>query len=667
MLERVSSKEIPQKIVAIIRYTRIVNWILLHTWPKTVIYGALCAFFILLMPLSGFSQSEGDIELTITANRLCVNSSEEFELSYTLTTSNLSLEEIEVIDLSYTSSIGAGQSLSGGYLLQDQATETFQVDFGILPPHQGEAIRFTLVITWRTSDGLILSKEENHFLAGCPSIPTDPVPTPEAAPVPTPQGNTPANRVPLPQRFPAIICDPAEINCTNSIPQLGVKFNAAQDPLNQPVICASDDPRQCIPNLPTFGLRFREAYADILAGECRVLADDVIALPEYHDALNRQADPAAAFMRPLYDSGVDFKKLVFENIILGIRNTKNARQTLQTIHTSYWKDHNEIVAKVLKKDLAGSDGIQQLNRLLDQWRQEVTGAQNGLNQSYTQMQEQRRAKFDPVADTAVSNAEESIAISCPEIPEPPDGGLEILLYEGTGTIPAVKEAYDNHLTARLTVYAQTQTQFAQLNAIQQLWQQQLYPALTAFDQGNPQALTQYSSQQGDLESETFQALFQLYYDHQKADETGDNIIRLDHWEVALDTPKEIATDCEKENVFNQPVETTQCESGDYPEFVIRGAPIPEKAKLGGIAPPDTSGLQNNAQINPQEVQGVICGGRPGDPQWANDCSCQCGEPVLCDGEVKFCEQCSNFGRHDIMVTSREECIADGAKHEDPFF
>ncbi|MEX1112318.1 MAG: hypothetical protein WEC84_02540 [Candidatus Andersenbacteria bacterium] len=117
-----------------------------------------------------------------------------------------------------------------------------------------------------------------------------------------------------------------------------------------------------------------------------------------------------------------------------------------------------------------------------------------------------------------------------------------------------------------------------------------------------------------------------------------------------------------------PVEITVCESNGYPEFVIRGAPEPVKARQGTIALPDTSDLDGTQTvINPQQVSGSACSGRPGDPWWAADCSCTCNSLLAVqEGRIVPCQGVKPITRGDIFVTSPQECAADTG-HADPFF
>lgn len=107
------------------------------------------------------------------------------------------------------------------------------------------------------------------------------------------------------------------------------------------------------------------------------------------------------------------------------------------------------------------------------------------------------------------------------------------------------------------------------------------------------------------------------------------------------------------------VEVTFCEVQTYPEGLVQQAPPPVR----DITIPDTSSLNgNDTQIDPGEILGEACRGLPGDPWWSEDCSCTCDEQCV-GTDVPSCYD-SNLGecvpivRHDIAITSVEECRQD---------
>lgn len=400
---------------------------------------------------------------------------------------------------------------------------------------------------------------------------------------------------------PAIICDPAEVGCVQILPKLGVNFQRAQAPGNQPQICSRHDERGCVPNKPQLGARFTEAIADIIPGDCRVLEDDIISTPEFQDALNRRSEPSAVYLQPLLEAGNDFRRLVLENSLLGIQHLARAKTRLQSLSE----------------------------------QADIAAALQDLERDYNDVQKQRREKFDPVAEEAIQKAIDSIQRACGG-----DQGNNIGVIRLREALPAVKAAHEETLNQRSQAYR---------NMIQLYFQQRGRPFDELFEQ-------------------TFAA-------HREEDERADDRTRLERWETALDAPKEAATACEAENVFAADVETTWCESNNYAQIIVEGAPAPAKAKQGLIAPPDLTNLIQqapNAIILDNEVRGAACGGGPGDPWWAADCSCQCGQVIPgAGGQIRTCQDPEGvnkqINRHDIFVTSQEECLADGTKHQDQFF
>ncbi|MBI3256059.1 MAG: hypothetical protein HYZ63_03755 [Candidatus Andersenbacteria bacterium] len=276
-------------------------------------------------------------------------------------------------------------------------------------------------------------------------------------------------------KLPAIICDPAETSCVPFLPQLGIRFGKNT---SKPFILNAPK--------PILGVRFYEAVADIVPGDCRVAADDIIETPEYHDALNRLYDPAAFYIQPLYESGLDFKQLVHEDNLLGITFTIQAQQKLQNAHLAMWREQVNIIKKVDNGDISGSKAREQLGSQLSRWQDQLTSTQQQLSGQYAQMQAKRRGKFDPVAQRAVENARTSMQRACNTNS---DGGLAPLL-------PQARQAYVQALNNRSGEFARMQRQFASLAPVTSLWQEQLFPALVAADQGNKQPLKNYLAQEG---------------------------------------------------------------------------------------------------------------------------------------------------------------------------
>ncbi len=449
---------------------------------------------------------------------------------------------------------------------------------------------------------------------------------------------------PLPDAQPFIICDPSEASCVPSRPAgLGLNFQNAKSPLES----------------PSLGPRFQEAIADIIPGECRVIPDDIIATPEYQDSLNRRAEVSAFYIRPLYNSGEDFKKLVQENVLLNMKNFSGFEDQLRVIYDRQWQKQSNALKKVANKELSTNDIRSQINDWVTNWSEETKAAQQSLAITYSQAQKSKKAKFDPLAQQALANAKQSVANACPR---KEDDGLEPLL-------PAVKKAYENSLTIQSQAFNHAQQIFLNPNSqdIPQSyrassWQNALNSALAAFDQGNKQPLDDYILSIPTKSQKGFQAIWDASYKkQQQGDEAANNQVRLNDWEKALDTPKAVATDCQKEKDFSYQVATTWCESGTYPERLLRGAPVPAKVKT--ITLPDTRSLNGkNTTIDSNSVLGQACSKEPGDPWWASDCSCECGDLVPRDGPDPEhpifvpCESARQITRHDYYVTTQAECL-----------
>lgn len=452
---------------------------------------------------------------------------------------------------------------------------------------------------------------------------------------------------PAPAKQPAIVCDPGEIGCAESLPSLGKLFeDAVNNPARAPTICSPNDPDGCSPNQPSLGPRFAEAVASLLPGECSTLEDAVLADPQFHDGLSRRADLAALFMRPLYDSGQDFSRLVLANELLGIKNTLYARSELSAIHTKHWQSHLGLLENVLRGALSTDTVRGQINRWFLDWIKETRQAQQDLQKRYATMEAAREAKFDPVAQVAITNAKTSLERACGALPLPPleqDAGLERLLL--TGPL-SVKQKYAASQQSRISEYQKTQALFVDLNNKifpesnrVATWQKELRDALDAFDQQNKQPLQEFVASIPIKDQVGFEAIWRhTYQAAAEADVAADELIRLNEWEIALDTPKKEAAECERDASLAARIEISWCESGIYPADYI----LPETQTyptVRGGHPPELIADGEKADIDVQRTVGVSCRGLPGDPFWAADCSCNCNQLVagVSDGNILFCQ------------------------------
>lgn len=457
---------------------------------------------------------------------------------------------------------------------------------------------------------------------------------------------------------PNIICEPAEIHCAPSKPdRVGPNFDKAQ-------YWNFDGAK------PDLGPRYKEAYADIKPGECSVVADDIIVQPPFQDALNRQAQIVDVWMRPLHDSGTDFGRIVIENEILNIKHKAQAKKNLLEKHLKLWLD----VAAKIDQILAGQINASQLQlgQLIEEARQKVLDEQKQLSKKYGENQDKKKDKFDPAAETAVNNAIQSICRACPDCGS--DGGLK-------GLLPAVKTKYEANLDARKQAFDDMQQQ----SGIAPMpWAVELQNILSGYTSSNSKPLRDFRGRFPANAQDEFEEAWQYYYEkHYSEDKAKDIEIRLNEWEVALDTPKMVATMCTKKRIFAAKVEESWCESDGYPEFIIRGAPKPAKADY--IVLPNQINNGKNSDIDPRKVIGDVCGGKSGDPYWADDCSCHCEQIIPDSGpNMRFCgtggrppagdddpgepEVKHPITQHDINITSREECLQNiQPRHEgDPF-
>ena len=454
---------------------------------------------------------------------------------------------------------------------------------------------------------------------------------------------------PLKDKLPAIICHPTELGCVGFLPELGVRFGAAEE------VVIND--AGFIISAPDLGARFNEAIADIIPGECRVLADDVVADPGFHDAFIRfgnsflgltdsdEDNPytpglsSGKFLEPLFRSGQDFANLVHENNLLNIKHSIVVRDTLRQLHQQNWRELIDFVGNLA----SGGATIGQLEGKLSAWATRITQVQPDLRADYDAKQEEKRGKLAAVAADAVERARLVIGRACRGPGS--DGGLEDLL------VPVAAE-YNTLVNDRRAAHIGTQISArgayqAELDVVK--------AAITAAAD-SPAALESLATTLANDSAEAFAALLEPYQEHFETDEENDDRLRLRSFERALDTPKSVATDCEKEFQFGPAVETTWCESGRYPQFVL---PAAIDTPLRPVTPPELIRGGEDTDLNTFVLGGTVCGLDPGDPYWAPDCSCKCGDVINCPGQgVTLCEDCAATRptRHDRHVTSQLECV-----------
>lgn len=481
----------------------------------------------------------------------------------------------------------------------------------------------------------------------------------------------------IPRGQPAIICERdkagqlLEPNCVDTYAglKLGPNYQRVLDsPANQGVDCGEFG---CT-RKPELGVRFAEAIADILPGECRVIEDDIIVQPEFHDALNRRADPAAAYLFPLYRSGQDFRGFVVENEIMGNQHQQVVVATLREVADKNWQEHYTLLTNLANEEegVTPANVLNKFEDLSETWIERVEDSHEKLLQDYKQLQNKRKdsqfftpgacgaGRFARIACQAIENAKQSIVSACG--PPPLDGGL-------SGLLPGVYQAYDQSLNTRLDTYPETQRQGIRDYRDQiAAWRIELQAInSTAGDDLSVYGQLHLDSSLG------WRALLRAYTQHDRDDLAAATQIRLRHWERALDSPKGAATACEKENIFPPKVATTWCEVGQEPELIIREAPDPAKKPI--IQVPRSIEGGSKTFIPDAAVLGDVCGLKPGDPFWTPSCKCHCGQQVVCKGKVVRCEdlfECTldprdKITHHDCHVTSQLECLWEEDDHISP--
>ncbi|MBI4021860.1 MAG: DUF11 domain-containing protein, partial [Candidatus Andersenbacteria bacterium] len=474
---------------------------------------------------------------------------------------------------------------------------------------------------------------------------------------------------------PSIFCDPAEGGCVDTyrLLQLGRNYFRALSPEKRPIVCSQHDKelRQglvppCQDTLPQLGDRFAEAVADIIPGDCRVLEDDRIVEPALHDALSRRSKPAAPYLRPLYESGQDFRTLVHANGLQGIKHESTVRQTMQAIHHATWIELLKIAYSRLDGRLSSGEASSQMNSLLLQTLASVRNAQPQLTENYSRTQDERRKNFPRIvcgssvvsggSCKAVRNARASIAAACEGVSgERGDGNLGAAILN-------VHTFYENRLQQRENEYDTTQQTAAAAYADElQKWIGRLSGAFGALDANDPKALQTAVFEAAANDNTVFLTLVGPYHTHLLIDEEADESIRVTRFETALDTPKQIATSCEKEQRRPRgfcPRPETAVEQANIPGpcvpseslrdvvYCENRATPPEQVKLTILRPgigveqgvPAQPIPQEFVEIDHRLTWGSSCSGRPGDPWWAGDCSCDCGSIVpVEEGSLQFCE------------------------------
>lgn len=486
--------------------------------------------------------------------------------------------------------------------------------------------------------------------------------------LPDPADTLPNGADPVPvgprdqEAIPAILCDVSLIDCNQFLPSLSAKFTRAQPA----IVCSENDPRGCTPNIPLLGARFAEAIADIIPGDCRVIEDDIIRTPEYQDAFNRRASAAAFHLGPAQGVSELFEQVVHENRLLGLRHQWNARDKLREIHVAFFNEVQTILQNALEDENSnGGNVISQIESVRNSFLGKVREEQQKLRPEYVNLQQIKKRRVANLLPEVVAGARRSIERACAG-EDRPDGS--------EAAFQAASNQY-NTVIDNLSIpgYDRIQNTFQNPNSgdLEQGIRASEFDALVqqamaAHANGNSQPLVQLIGEIPQREKNGFNAAFaQTYERHIEFDTTQDNIERTLYWEPSLDNAKSIANQCAIENISSASAHTSWCESNNYGQFIIHGAPQPAREGVQPILPPNTGDLNGPAErVNQSQNTGVACSGLPGDPYWAANCSCKCGD-VIPDGEGEFtsCQRENPITRGDITITSPAECLLQATNHE----
>ena len=390
--------------------------------------------------------------------------------------------------------------------------------------------------------------------------------------------------------------------------------------------------------------RFDPPIPDIIPGDCRVAADDVVASPALQDALARRGRASAWYLRPLYDAGQDLKRLTEANYLADRPHYDELTERLQTLYRDYLTELANVLEPALTKPEDTPRINVELQRLQRRWEGRWRDIDDDVREALDAWQEERLDAFalylcdqedlDPENCSAVRRAIQSVSRAClspPANTADRDGGLtealpdladkyrrltekvgagrwhawRAVLLPGGIDAPTFDDPYDfADPVASVRSAGELNRAWLLFTAD---WGARAGDSLEALrdDDVRAEALADLiKDARGDAQEELFTGELAAYSYQPLRIKMLDEVFRRDVLEVAFDEPKEQATACERERSdprgFAAPTEN----SVEFPSITQPSEPNVGVPRPGPESGPRISYCESNSQPN-ENVIGSI--------------------------------------------------------------